>query len=240
MRADRERASVEAFYVLLGVSLLATVITEITSGVWGVHAGTLFPWRHVRPFPLYGVGPLCVEWALLASSGAALAIGFARNVASRVALVVTAVSLTQRYSNAHALALIVLFFVALDPASPRDARFAFDAHPNFALIRNQLIVVYLFSAANKIAHGFTSGTSLVNLLGVSAANGRILAIATVLGELAIPALLSMRPREGIAAASLMHIAFAIALPGLWPFTILMIAMSALFAGAPPRSFRRSA
>jgi hypothetical protein len=228
MPVDRDRRAVDAFYMLFGASILATVITEIATGVWGVHAGTLYPWRHIEPFPVYGVGPLVVEWTLLAFAAVAVAIGVRRKIAARVLLVVTMVSLTQRYSNARALALIVLFFIAFDPGEAKSGMAARLDHPSFTLVRAQLVIVYLFSAANKVAAGFLSGATLVNLLGVSIGVGRAMAVATVIAELALPALLVWKPRIALPCVVALHLGFAIALPGLWPFTILMIAMATLF------------
>jgi hypothetical protein len=229
MRVDRERASVEAFYVLLGLSLVATVVTEISSDVWGVHEGRLFPFRHVWPLPLLGVHALAALWGVLGATGVAIGVGIRRAWALRVALVAAFVDLTQSFSNARSLAVIVLFFVALSPPEPRAASFALREHPNMGLVRAQLVIVYLFSALNKIAHGFVSGVSLHNLFGWSLATSRALSIVTVLGEIALPMLLVRAPVVGLVGVVVMHAAFAWALPGLWPFTFLMVGMGALFA-----------
>ena len=83
MRIDRDRASVEAFYVLLGASLVVAVATDVRAGVWEVHTGRLFPWRHIGPFPLWSTRVLSVSWALLGAAGLALAVGKGRNTVDR-------------------------------------------------------------------------------------------------------------------------------------------------------------
>jgi hypothetical protein len=239
MRDDRNRAIVEVFYLFVGASLIATVVRDVSGGVWDVHAGRLFPWRHVWPFPLWSTRALIPLWALLGASGLALAVGFGRAWAVRLALIATGAGLTQSFSNARALLLIVLAFLALDPPNPRATDFTSRAHPTIALVKAQLVVVYLFSAANKIVHGFLSGASLVNLLGYSYGVARVFAIITVLVEIALPALLVRAPVAGIAVAAAMHVTFALLLPGLWPFTLLTIGMAILFAGDEPPLFSRA-
>ncbi len=237
-RADWERfdaRSVEWFFRLFGAALVANVVTEIRAGVWRVHTGELYPWRHLPIVPLTPPAVLAGEWACVGAAGIAMAIGVRRALAVRVAAPALLLGVLERFSNHASLMFLVAFFVALAP--PPDVRaedFAERQLPNLALVRAQLAIVYVFSALNKIARGFLGGASLVNLFGWSPRAAVPLSIAVVVAELALPVALVVAPRVGIAGVALLQIAFATQLPGLWSFTLTMIAMAVLFVPPPPQ------
>ncbi len=233
-----ERGSVVWFHRFFGAALVANVATEASAGVWRVHTGELYPWRHLPIVPLYSPTVLAIEWAVTAAAGIAIAIGAKRAIAIRIAAAVILVGLSQRYSNHGALLFLVALFVSLAPPDVAALDFEARAHPNLMLVRAELVIVYVFSAANKLAHPFASGAALENLLGVSHASARILAWTVIAAELAMPVLLVMKPRVGIVAVAAMHALFAARMPGLWSFGLVMLAMAALFV-APPISAPRA-
>jgi hypothetical protein len=213
---------------------MARIATDIQVNLWGVHTGRLFPWAHLRGVPLYSTTGLVIEWLMLAIAGLGLATGVRRSVAARLGLVVIFVGLTQRYSNHRALLAIALLFVALRPVDCENAPLLLERHPNIALLRYQLVIVYLFSALNKLAHGFMDGHVLTVLFGIAPPLAQPLAWLFVLAELATPLLLWRAPRAGLALAFVLHVGFAALMPALWPFTITMLALAMLFQrGAAP-------
>jgi hypothetical protein len=160
-----------------------------------------------------------------------------------LALAATLASLTQRFSNAQALQLIVLAFLTLDP-EPIAAR-TFLRRPPVALLRWQLIVVYGFSGCNKLLSDFVDGSVVQSLLAergleVSAGVGEWLSWLVVAVELALPPCLLRAPRAGVALAILLHVGLALAMPGVLPFGLLALALALLFLPArrrgnlPPR------
>jgi hypothetical protein len=224
------------FLRVFGVALVVDVATEVAAGVWGVHAGRLYPWRHLGILPLYPPGALAVEWAVRALAGLALALAprSARVVvvAARLAAAVLLVAVLERYSNHGALLLLVALFLSLAPPDVTSRSFAEVAHPALGLVRAQLVIVYAFSALNKLTHGFANGESLANLLGGAVTPGpaRALSWLVIAAELMLPFLLIRSPRVGIAMVVAMHAGFSALVPGVASFGLAMVAMSALFAG----------
>jgi hypothetical protein len=106
-------------------------------------------------------------------------------------------------------------------------------------VRAQLVIVYVFSALNKVTHGFLNGHSLSNVLGATISGGpsRVLSFVVVATELALPLLLVRRPRAGVAAVIAMHVVFSVLVPNVASFGLTMIAMSALFLDRAPVSPR---
>lgn len=240
------RASVIWFERIFGLSLLVEVFEQIRSGVWRVHAGTLYPWRHIDLFPLLPPAVLAVEWALIGgasltlivASGPRVAAGSrfwrtARAAAWRALPFALLVSLLQRFSNHGSLMFMIALFVSMKPPELTLADFEAHAHPNLGLVRAQLVIVYVFSALAKVAHGFTSGSSLSNLLGLPVAVTRAASIGVVAIEFAVPLLVFWRPRLGLAAIALLHAGFVAAIPNVGSFGLAMFAMAALWV--PPRS-----
>jgi hypothetical protein len=248
--ADRERfarGAVRAFVAGLGVTLALCVAADGAGGAWEVHAGRLFPWRHLPGVPLYGSAGLALEW-VIGIAAAGLFVVAARphawaHAALRgglgLGLLATVMGLSQRYSNHRALLFIVLVFVALDPpdlaGSPAD--FAEAPRPTLALVRAQLLLVYATSATGKLLHGFASGAALASLFGWPLPVARPLAATVIAAELLVPALLCVAPRLGVLAAAALHGTMAVLLPSVWPFTSLMTALALLFL--PPPSLARS-
>lgn len=225
--------SVVWFRRTFGAALLASVAGLASSGVWRVHSGELYPWRHLPLLPLWPTWGLALEWALTALAGFAMLAGVGLRSTSRVAALVTLASVLERYSNHAALLFLVALFVALSPRTLEQAAddpHAFERarHPTLGLVRAQIVIVYVFGALNKAMHGFLSGRSLENLLHVPEGLARALSFPVVALELGIPILLALRPRAGIVAVFALHVVFSCILPGLVSFGLLMLAMAMLF------------
>jgi len=214
-----------------GAALVVNVFTEWQSGVWHVHTGALYPWRHLPMVPLYPVWCLAIEWAVTA--GAAIALATSRRpavvrIASRVAAAATFVAVLQRYSNHGVLLFLVALYLAIEPPDLEDPSFEEAKHPALGLVRAQLVIVYVFSAINKLSHGFIRGDVLVTLLGFSPTLARAGACVVVVVELALPAVLVCAPRAGIAMVVALHAAFTLAMPNVGSFGLAMVSCALLF------------
>jgi hypothetical protein len=225
---DRSRAS---FFALLGCSILACIITDIQGGVWQIHSGAVFPWRHLPVFPVYSHATLIIEW-ICGAIGGALLIAHARSrnrmhaiIGEAFALVATTMGLSQRFSNHRSLILIVLVFALVGGLDDREGS-------NETPLRAQLVIVYAFSVINKFAHGFGSGDALVDLFGWSQDFARIASWSVVACEIAIPILLMARRRSmvraGLVLAIVLHASMAILMPMVTAFSFVMIALAVLF------------
>ena len=216
--ADLDRfdpKAIRAFQRIFGVALIVEVLTSLREGVWGVHTGALYPWHHLPFFPLYPAWALAIEWAVTVTAGVLFVMGH-RHAAKLAAFALFA-GLTQRYSNHAALLFLVAFFSSIDPKPA-------EVSPALGLVRAQILIVYLFGALNKVTHGFLSGASLGNLLGLP----RSASIAVVIAEIALPVLLVVRPRIALVGVVLMHLSFSFFMPGLLSFGLCMIAMAVLW------------
>jgi hypothetical protein len=227
----------------LGAALMAKVAVDVVRGVWRIHSGELFPWRHLPGVPLYSTRWLLVEWVASLAAGLSMVLGLGLRPAVGVALLTSIAGLSQRSSNQQSLMLIVLAFLALNPlgsgfCDPRRS-------PNISLVKSQFAIVYLFSGLNKILGGFLDGSALRRTLladawlpaalveaGFEIDRGLVTALSrgVVLAEFALPILLLGWPRLGVAAVALLHVGFAVVMPGVLPFGLLMLAMSLLFLG----------
>ena len=137
--------------------------------------------------------------------------------------------LSQRYANQNVLLLLILVFAALRFVSPGELAKADLESPNFALIRWQLFIVYGFSVANKLAHGFLDGSAVEALFGAGPAISRVAALFVLAAEALIPILLGWgNARMGLVGAVLLHGMFALTMSGMWPFSFAMLAMAVLF------------
>ena len=71
---------------------------------------------------------------------------------------------------------------------------------------------------------------------------RVLSLAVIAAELALPVLCYFRPRLGRAGVVVMHAGFALVVPGVWSFGLAMIAMAKLYVvtsdPAPSAASRR--
>ena len=241
VRADRFDARAVAWFLrLYGLALLVDVATEVGAGVWNVHTGQLYPWRHLGIIPLYPARGLAIEWGLRSLAGFALALGARRPrvivLAVRVLTPTLFVAVLERYSNHGVLLFLIALFLSIAPPDLTRADFDQQAHPALGLVRAQLVVVYVFSALNKLTHGFGRGDSLANLLAVGPATARILSWSVIAAELALPIVLLRWPRLGLPGVIALHVVFAVLVPGVWSFALAMIAMAVLFtrpgSGAP--------
>ncbi len=237
--ADRfDARAVTWFLRLFGLALIVDVATEIAAGVWQVHTGRFYPWRHLGIVPLYPASVLAVEWTLRGAAGLALLWAPARArvtaVAVRVAAVVLFVAALERYSNHGVLLFLVAFFLTLAPLDVTAADFDERAHPALGLVRAQLVIVYVFSALNKLVHGFGSGRSLGHLLGgsISPSLATALSVLVIATELAMPLVLLRRPRAGLVLVIAMHAGFAALVPGVLSFGVAMTALAVLFVARP--------
>ena len=227
--AALEGSQLRWFYRLLGAALAARLWTDEQSGIWRVHTGELFPWRHLPGVPLYSTWVLMIEWAALALAALGLLSGLQRRASLYLGLVAMLMGLSQRYANQNVLLLLILVFATLRFLSPPGPATSELDFPNFGLIRWQLWIVYGFSIANKLAHGFLSGDAIDALFGAGAVLSQRAAFGVIAGEALVPILLcSGNARLGFCAAVLLHGMFALTMPGMWPFSFAMLAMAALF------------
>ena len=223
------------FYRLLGLALISCVAEDVINGVWFIHTGQYFPWRHLSFVPLYSVPFLILEWGLLVLSGALILFERTRQNGLRLAVLFVFISISQRFSNHRSLILIVLVYLV---ASPRKM-----PQMGYRLIRYQLLIVYLFSALNKIDANFLSGRSLLalghNVQGAILPTWLVRGILSppfatplswvVVGlEFVIPILLLQWPIVGLIFLLSLHAGFSLMMPAIWPFTFIMVAMGLLF------------
>ena len=246
--ADRfDKRAVTWSLRIFGLALVVDVASELFAGVWQVHTGQLYPWRHLGIIPLYPPSVLVAEWTLRAAAGLTLLFGATRAKvvapAVRVAAAVLFVAVLERYSNHGALLFLIAFFLTIAPPAVTAPSFDDAPHPALGLVRAQLVIVYAFSALNKLAHGFFRGDSLAILMQTSGHSlapwGGALSWAVILAELALPVLLVLRPRAGLAAVVAMHLAFALLLPNVASFGLAMIAMAILYINRPCPSRSRT-
>jgi hypothetical protein len=237
-RGEPGEIALTRFLRCLGLAIAVDVVTEIAMGVWGVHAGHLYPWRHLDILPLYGTHLLALEWGLRLLCGAALILVPHRRaltlVTMRVGAVVLFVTTLERYSNHAALIFLLTLFVGLSSQSLGSTR-RVSNEPTLGLVRAQLVIVYVFSALNKVAHGFLNGGSLSNLAGgrLSLEVARPLSWCVVAVEFAIPLLLKIQPRVGLVLVIGLHAAFSVFMPHVTSFGLAMLAMALLFQPDPP-------
>lgn len=209
---------------LLGLACAAMALQEAQSGHLGVAAGVLYG-RRPEFLPLLPPWADAALWLIMIAAGAALCLGWRRKTALWVAVAAVGLSLTQAYFNQKMFLLLTLTALALE--SPETAR-------------AQLLLLYIASAAFKLRDGFASGASLSALLeqcnnrGLTPTVALPLALAplaskfALVAEALIPVALWKKPKAGVAAAILLHLGFALCIPGLWPFTFTCAASALLF------------
>ena len=233
---------------LLGLALAAYIASDLLNGRWQAHEGVLW----ARRLQLGGLFPprwLFLEWGVLGLSSIALLAGKRRIWAVRAALPACGVGLWSLYMNQRALLFLTLAYMAMGPAQPEAEDFERRPHPHLALVRYQLLIVYFFSAANKLASGFCGGAFLRALFGNMTLmsnqplvppqwtlalfhrlpwSAPLLASAIVAGELLLPLALLKKPRLGVPLVAAFHLALALLMPDLWVFGLVMAADSLLF------------
>jgi len=227
-----DRRSVRWFERLFGVALIVEVATQITSGVWQVHAGALYPWRHLDLVPLAPPAVVAIEWVLVVACATSLVVDRMRAIAWKVLVPLLLWGVLQRFSNHGSLFFMIALFAAMAPPRLGDGdAFEKDEHPNLGLVRAQIVIVYAVSALAKLLHGFTSGASLMHLFHLAPSVAKAGAWAVIGGELALAVLVVRRPRIAIVAAALMHGAFALVIPNVASFGLAMVAMAFLWIRA---------
>lgn len=222
-----DRRSVRWFERLYGAALLVEVATQIASGVWQVHTGALYPWRHLGIVPLAPPALVATEWALVVACATALLIDRGRRAAWRVLAPVLLWGVLQRFSNHGSLFFMIALFVAMSPPDLGES-FETSEQPNLGLVRAQIVIVYVVSALAKLLHGFTSGASLTHLFHLTPGVAKAGSWVVIAGELALAVLVVKRPRIAVVAAAAMHGAFALAIPNVLSFGLAMVAMAALW------------
>jgi hypothetical protein len=154
-------------------------------------------------------------------AGSCLLLDVARRPAVLLGLLAMLAGLSQRYANQRCLITIVLFYALLDVKQLY-----------LTLIRSQIVIVYGFTVLHKLMFRFWDGDTLV-AIGFDAAWAPWLALATLVAELVIPLLLWRAPRLGVCAVALLHGTLAFILPGIVPFSLIMIAMATTFLPERP-------
>ncbi|AKV00733.1 hypothetical protein AKJ09_07396 [Labilithrix luteola] len=193
------------FERLFGAAILANVATEAASGMWAVHQGRLYPWRHLPILPLWSTTTLAIVWALLSLAGILVVLGSLgrrgltglTGTGFRLAVPLLFLSVLEHYSNHGALLFLVGFYVALGPPSIAEGKTA--ELPNMGLVRAQIVLVYVFGAVNKILHGFACGQSLVNLFGWPLSIARVASVLVIAVELVLPCSSSCAPSSDFQA-----------------------------------------
>lgn len=256
LRIEEQRFSRGAtlwMYRLVGLALLAVVASDLLNGRRQVHEGLLWA-RRLQLGGLYPARWLCLEWGILSLSAAGLVLGRTRAV--RTALPAVGIGLWSLYMNQRALLFLTLAYLAMGPAVPEAEDFERRPHPQLSLVRYQVLIVYFFSAVNKLAAGFCTGASLTALFAnmammrnqplippqwTSAVFHRfagvapLLASAIVAGELLLPLALLKKPRLGVPLVAAFHLALGLLMPDLWVFGLVMTADSLLFLA--PEGYR---
>lgn len=221
--------ALECAYVTLGLALAALALQEALAGHLGVSAGALYG-RRPAVLPLLPPLAMGILWLGQIAAGGLIALGVKRRPALWAAAAFAGLGLTQAYFNQAMFLFLTVLALALDsvPAA-----------------RAQLLILYAASAAFKLRDGFWTGDSLRVLLeqvrdrGLSplvelpASAARPLSVAALLLEIALPFALLRCPPEAVAAAIVLHAAFALGLPGIWPFTLTCAAAALLFLTPRP-------
>jgi hypothetical protein len=228
------------FYSLLAVAIVTRFFCDFLNERWRIHSGEIFPIRHIEFFPTYSTSMLCLEWGVTLIG----AILFTTNKIRWGALLVSlsyVMSLTQMYQNQKFLILIIMFALAVQPLDLQRAN-------SLRFLKWQMLLIYLFTAVQKIFDQFISGDTLrILFLDVLKINGIAnpklfhgLSVVVIATELSVPLLLLKKPWWGVAVVTGMHLSFAILMPDIWPFTLTMIALSFLFFPPEGGVFRREA
>ncbi len=242
------------FYRALGASLLACALDDLANGVWSIHTGRYRPWRSIYAgVPLFPAWTMAVIWAMLVASGLLVALdsGYGGTTVHRrrqaglwLGLFAGLLDLSQGFSNHLFLILLILVYLLI----PLGSRPEIQVDDRLKLIRYQLVIVYLFSALNKIALGFLDGKSLFNLGSLihhsilpealvrgilSSSAAQPLAWGVVAAELGLPVLLITLPRLALVLVIAFHTGITLMMPGVSPFLFVMTAMAFLFQKSAP-------
>jgi hypothetical protein len=242
MTSDRRAqpsSSVQAFYHLLGLAIVLCVGNDIMGGIWKIHSGEYYPWGHRPFFPLLPTSFLVAKWLLMALSGGMFLFGWRIQWGKWVGFLGMLLDVSQQLHHHRFLILLVLFFLCI-PSRHQPQQ-------GLRLIQYQLLIVYIFSVIHKLTSKFYDGQSLVNLGAMdheallpkewvravfSPTFSMPLSWSVIVLELAIPVLLLVRPKLGLGLAIPLHVTFSLFVPGVWPFTLIMIGMALLFLETP--------
>ncbi len=229
--------------------LVARVVSDIAIGRWGIATGNLYAYRKMVGFPLLPPAVVVLEWALLLAAALALCVrGINRRLIGVVTLFVGLLSLTQMFQHQKLLLIACSFIMAIVPLSePKLFRFA---------IRAQIILVYLGSVLSKILTGFASSEDLIRAIDYSVSGslwrsvvladiwgvlrGLPIGVLTLVAEALVVVLLLWRPNQGFVAMIALHLAMALLLADVLPFSLLMIAMGAYFYCSPTAALNEAA
>ena len=214
------------FFALLSFAIFSRVVTDISIGRWAIHAGELFPIRHLPSVPVYSQVFLALEWLLSVVGAAMLFNPKLRRVGAALALIGIGASLTQLFQNQKTL--IFLTLAILICANP------YKSEPAKKLLQWQLLLMYLFTALSKLNGEFLTGETLRALFAAQIALPlgpivfKIISWITIGFEFLIPVLLLGRSLIGLALVVFIHLLFGIGLPDVWPFTFVTFALVVLF------------
>lgn len=227
------RAALDWSFRLLGAAVIVMAAQEFLAGHLGVHAGELYG-RRPAFLPLLPAAGMIALWLVQALAGLALMSGRYRKTALRIAAGAIFLALTQSYFNQKMFLAITLLALSIEPPDSEEAG------PSIQSVRAQLLLLYIASAAFKLRDGFGSGASLAAALeqigdrgltpwiALPLAAAPLLSKLAIAAELALPVALLRAPRAGVAGVVLLHLGFALCLPGLWPFTLTACAAALLF------------
>ncbi|MBI5595670.1 MAG: hypothetical protein HY928_06215 [Elusimicrobia bacterium] len=236
-------------YRFFGAALVALAAAEVLNRQWDVQAGMLCA-RRLLPLPMLPAWTAGMEWLLMGVCGAAFLTGRPRPAFVRTAACVLVWSAGQRYMNQKAFLALVLTFLALDPPDPDGPAFEQESRPNLTLAVWQLAILYAFSAVQKVRGGFLDGHVLADtfamaaktawrtpvpaawtasLLGAHPVLSSAACWTVVAAEAVLPVLLWLRPRVALAAACLLHAAFALMLPDVAAFSLAAVGCAVLGA-----------
>lgn len=227
------RAALEWSFRILGAAVIVMAVQEFLAGHLGVHAGEMYG-RRPAFLPLLPPAGMIALWIVQVVAGAALIAGWKRSLVLRVAAAAVLLALTQSYFNQKMFLALTLLAFSIEPPHSKEAG------PSVQAVRAQLLLLYIASAAFKLRDGFGSGDSLAAALEQLADRGLtpwivlplaaapLLSKLAIAAELALPVALLRTPRAGVAGVVLLHLGFALCLPGLWPFTLTACAAALLF------------
>ena len=118
-RDDKLNLSIEGFYFFLGLAIILCVTNDIANGVWHIHSGRYFPWRHMGVVPLFPASFLVVLWPLLLTSSCMIISNKKRNLGICLAALGVLIDLTQHFSNHRSLIFLVLLYLCIPTAAKK-------------------------------------------------------------------------------------------------------------------------
>ncbi len=227
------------FYLIFSLAVVSRIICDLLLNRAGIHAGEVFPNRHVFSFiSIYPPAILYIEMAL-ASAGAILLNLKRVRFGCLLIIISYLMGLSQMFQNQKLLILIVACTLCIQPLSKTDKS-------SIWFLRYQLILVYSISALQKVVQGFNDGIDLSlttkYLLSIESnpvikallayvsdpLNAMIFSVSTVVLEFIIPIFLIKRPKIGVALVVLLHFSMNLLMKDIMPFSLTMIALSLPF------------